>query len=72
MHVNSIAIERVSMLFEIKFKNKVYKIKKEVLIEVLSRLGCNSDNLSDGRIYTELKKRKLLDEVFLNNVQDLC
>lgn len=58
------------MLFEIKLKKKIFKVRKDVLIEILSKLGCNKD-LGNSRIYFELKKRGLLNDEFLKIVQGL-
>lgn len=57
-----------SKMIEVKFKNKTYKIKKEKIKKVLSKLEPTNKNIE---IIELMKQYKLFDEIFLENINKL-
>jgi len=53
----------------ILFKNKIYKIKKEKLLQTLSKL--NNKSIKEDEITTLMQKYKLYDEDFLENINKI-
>lgn len=56
-------------MIKISYKNKLYKIQKDKLLYVLSRL--KSENVKESEIEELMEKYKLYDEYFLENINKL-
>ncbi len=59
-------------LFKVSFKNKIYTLNKEKLACILAVLEANDKKFKkNGEILKAMKKYKLIDEMFLKNLNNL-
>ncbi len=58
-------------IIEYRFKNKLYKLKKEKVLEILAALENNNEFYADdSEIVFYLKKYNLISEYFLSSINE--
>lgn len=63
---------RMNKIIKIKYKNKIYEIKKENVDFIISKLEASGKkNYSEDEILSLMEKYKLYDKVFLDNINKL-